>query len=124
MKVEDYEKDDDWAKHVPKRNLVCPKQNCEIKLGYPSCLRKHLTRVHFSKLSGKKAGKTKVKKNGIVDVDQFDSMQNKIRKSENLLECNGCKGVWHRCCTTHIGIRDAFWSDSCKKADLHQFSVF
>ncbi|ULT85031.1 hypothetical protein L3Y34_013611 [Caenorhabditis briggsae] len=50
----DDEKDGDWVKHVPKERLTCPDRNCEIKLGYPSDLRKHLTRVHFSNLSGKK----------------------------------------------------------------------
>ncbi|UMM44258.1 hypothetical protein L5515_019442 [Caenorhabditis briggsae] len=50
----DDEKDGGWVKHVPKEMLTCPDRICEIKLGYPSDLRKHLTRVHFSNLSGKK----------------------------------------------------------------------
>ncbi|CAO4367872.1 unnamed protein product [Caenorhabditis nigoni] len=195
---EDYEKDDDWVKRVP-RNIVCPERNCEIKLGHTSDLRKHLTRVHFSKLSGKKLeqqlraayekwkktrqlvvekvngiqkipkkmscceildlpynvsnlycngseecrilpkeryfglrrkgpeGKERqywccdcfedAKKDKIVNVEQFVSMQNKTRKSEDFLVCNGCKGAWHRCCTTHLGIRDEFWCGSCRKED-------
>ncbi|ULU08786.1 hypothetical protein L3Y34_019773 [Caenorhabditis briggsae] len=198
----DYEKDDDWVKHVAKKNLVCPEQNCEVKIGYPSDLRKHLKRAHFANLSGKKLEERvraaceewikarklilekanskglekapkdlkccceildlpynvsnlyckgsevcrirpkeryfglkrkgpegeerqywcnncfqEAKKDGIVDVNQFVSMQNKILKSEDILECNGCQGSWHRCCTTHLGIRDVFWCDSCKKTE-------
>ncbi|PIC49570.1 hypothetical protein B9Z55_008133 [Caenorhabditis nigoni] len=196
---EDDEKDGDWLKHVSKRKIVCPERNCEIKLGHPFDLRKHLKRVHFSKLSGKELeqqlraayegwmkarqlvaekvngirkipkktnccevldlpynvsnlycngseecrirpkeryfglrrkgpeGKEReywccdcfedAKKDEIVNVEQFVSMQNKTKKSEDLLECNECKGVWHRCCTTHLGIRDEFWCGSCRKED-------